>query len=41
MTQEKIYMPSTAENYNIEDLESGDETDDEVRVGYSKHFILF
>jgi len=29
MTEEKVYLPSTEENYNVDDLSSNDETDDE------------
>lgn len=29
MTEEKIFLPSTEENYNVDDLSSNDETDDE------------
>jgi len=29
MTEEKIFLPSTEENYNLDDLSSNDETDDE------------
>uniref|UniRef100_A0A7E4V2V1 INCENP_ARK-bind domain-containing protein n=1 Tax=Panagrellus redivivus TaxID=6233 RepID=A0A7E4V2V1_PANRE len=31
MTLEKVYKPATAENYNLEDLSSNDETDDECK----------
>lgn len=29
MTPDKKYAPSTADNYNVDDLSSGDETDNE------------
>jgi hypothetical protein len=29
MTEDKIFLPSTDENYNVDDLSSNDETDDE------------
>ena len=29
--QEKVYKPSTADNYDISDLHSDDDTDDEER----------
>jgi inner centromere protein len=31
MTMEKVFLPSTDENYNVDDLSSNDETDDEER----------
>jgi len=31
MTLDKVYLPSTEENYNIDDLESGDETDNDEK----------
>uniref|UniRef100_A0AC34F0K3 Inner centromere protein ARK-binding domain-containing protein n=1 Tax=Panagrolaimus sp. ES5 TaxID=591445 RepID=A0AC34F0K3_9BILA len=31
MTVEKVYLPSTATNYNVDDLSSNDETDDEAK----------
>jgi len=29
MTKEKVHLPSTEENYNVDDLSSGDETDND------------
>ena len=29
MTKEKVFLPSTENNYNVDDLSSGDETDND------------